>query len=99
MTRQEFMAKMAYHLTRHSLDCPRLYGIGTYEEFVETVIEIADNDVSGSLTEQLLADAGSMADLRNHAEDFRDNLGVVDFILSHLGDLDYETVNRIVEGR
>lgn len=98
MTRQEFMAKMAYNLTRHSLEYPEVYGIDTYEVFVETVIDIADGEPDHPLADTLVDDAGSWADLRNHADDFRDNLGVVGFILDHLAEFDNETMSRIVEG-
>lgn len=98
MTRQEFMAKMAYHLTRHSLELPETYGIKTYEEFVETVIDIVENEKLGELVDKLAEDAGSWADLQNHAEDFRDNLGVVEYILGNLAEFDNNTVSRIVEG-
>lgn len=98
MTRQEFIAKMAYHLTRHSLECPATYGIMTYEEFVETVIEVADSEPDNLMVDRLVDDAGSWEDLRNYADDFRDNLGVVGYILGNLAEFDNNTVSRIVEG-
>lgn len=99
MTRQEFIAKMSYNLTQHSLAKPDTYGIKTYEEFIEKVIDIVDDDDPGELVDILTKDAGSFADLQNHAEDFRKNVGVVGYILDNLAEFNSDTIHRIVAGR